>query len=79
MKRATCEIWEFNAEERKNGNIQRMCVAVEFLPKWSATYDELVRGITKKRFPSNSEEEGLMLEVISPYGNKQFIKKWKRS
>lgn len=40
MKRATDEICSYNAENRKNGYIQRMlCVELECLPKISAAFD----------------------------------------
>lgn len=35
-KRARDEICAFNTEKRNNGNIQRMCVELEVLPKGSA-------------------------------------------
>ena len=48
MKRATEEISEFNAEKKRNGEIQHMCVALEFIPKGSDVYKKVVEEIAKR-------------------------------
>lgn len=58
IRGATDEICVFNAEQRNNGNIKLIPVALEFLPKESAAYNDLVRHITKQILPSNCGEEG---------------------
>lgn len=58
MKRGTYELCAFNTEQSKNGNIQRMCVALECLQKGSAVFEGLVISIKKETLPSDIDEEG---------------------
>ena len=56
MKRATDVIREFNAEQKRNGEIQRMFVALEFIPKGSDAYKKVVEEIKKRSVAMEDNE-----------------------